>query len=100
MHAFLALPGSHYPTPSPAFGSAIRHRRLKLGLNCARAAAMTGIQRADWTALEAGWIPIRNERLLRSLAGTLQINYNVLVNAIATLEVQLEEAFKVTQAKT
>lgn len=47
---------------------------------------MTGIERADWHALEAGWVPSRNERLLRSLAGTLQINYDVLVNAIAQLE--------------
>ena len=47
---------------------------------------MTGIDRADWNALEAGWVPSKNEHLLRSLAGTLQIDYNALVNAITPLE--------------
>jgi hypothetical protein len=50
---------------------------------------MTGIDRAAWNALEAGWVPSKNERLLRSLAATLQINYDVLVNAIAPLEEHL-----------
>jgi hypothetical protein len=47
---------------------------------------MTGIDRAHWNALEAGWVPSGNERLLRSLAGTLQIDYSALVNVIAPLE--------------
>ena len=91
MHAFLTQPGGHLPIPVPAFGDSIRRRRLELGLNCARAAAMTGIDRAHWNALEAGWVPSGNERLLRSLAGTLQINYDVLVSAIAPLEAHFTE---------
>jgi len=91
MHAFLTQPGGHLPIPVPAFGDSIRRRRLELGLNCARAAAMTGIDRAHWNALEAGWVPRGNERLLRSLAGTLQINYDVFVNAIAPLEAHFTE---------
>lgn len=85
MHAFLAQPGGHLPIPVPAFGAWIKQRRIELGLNCARAAAMTGIDRAAWIDLEAGWVPSKNERLLRSLAGTLQINYDAFVNAIAPL---------------
>lgn len=86
MHAFLTQSHDHLPIPVPAFGAMIRRRRLELGLSCSRAAAMTGIQRADWTALEAGWVPVADKSLLRSLAGTLQINYDALVNAIAPLE--------------
>ncbi len=91
MHAFLAQPCSHLPILVPAFGSWIKRRRIEIGLNCARAAALTGIERADWNALEMGWVPSKNERLLRSLAGTLQINYDVLANAIAPLEAHFAE---------
>ena len=45
MHAFLAQPDGHLPIPVPAFGIWIRHRRIQLGLSCARAAATTGIGR-------------------------------------------------------
>jgi hypothetical protein len=86
MHAFLAQPSGHLPILVPAFGAWIRNRRLELGLNCTRAATMTGIERSDWNALEAGWVPCEDERLLRSLAGTLQIRYDVLANAIAPME--------------
>lgn len=91
MHAFLTQPGGHLPIQVPAFGDSIRRRRLELGLNCARAAAMTGIDRAQWNAFEAGWVPSGNERLLRALAGTLQLNYDVLVSAIAPLEAHFTE---------
>ncbi len=91
MHAFLAQPCGHLPMPVPAFGAWIRHRRIELGLNSARAAAMTGVGRDDWNAIEAGWIPDKNERLVRSLAGTLQIDYNELVNMIAPLEAHFAE---------
>jgi hypothetical protein len=52
---------------------------------------MTGIDRSHWNALEAGWVPSGNERLLRALAGTLQINYDELVSAIAPLEAHFTE---------
>jgi len=92
MHAFLTDSHGHLPVPVPTFGVWIRHRRLELGLSCARAAALTGIGRDDWNALEAGWVPDKNEHLLRSLAGTLEIDYNALVNAIAPLEAHFAEA--------
>ncbi len=91
MHAFLAQPSGHLPIPVPAFGTWVRDRRIELGINCARAAALTGIGRGDWNALEAGWVPDKNEHLLRSLAGTLEVEYNALVNVIAPLEAHFSE---------
>jgi hypothetical protein len=52
---------------------------------------MTGIERSDWRALEAGWVP-RNERLLRALAGTLQVKFEVLAGSIAPLETHFADA--------
>lgn len=91
MHAFLAQPSGHLPIPVPAFGMWIKTRRIELGLSCAHAAAATGIGRDDWNTLEAGWVPNKDERLLRSLAGTLQIDYNALVNVISPLEAHFVE---------
>jgi len=91
MHAFLTQTGGYLPIPVPAFGTWIRHRRIELGLNCSRAAAMTGIGQNDWNKLEAGWVPDKDERLLRSLAGTLQIDYSALANVIAPLEAHFAE---------
>lgn len=86
MHTFLAQANGHLPIPVSAFGMWIKTRRTELGLSCASAAAAAGIGRDDWKALEAGWVPNKDERLLRSLAGTLQIDYNALVSAISPLE--------------
>jgi hypothetical protein len=91
MHSFLAQPDGHLPLRVEAFGNQIRLRRQELGMNIRRAALITGITLADWQALEEGWVPIRNQHLLRSLAGTLQIHYDVLVNAIAPLEAHFAE---------
>ena len=91
MHAFLTHSHSHLPIPVPAIGAWIRRRRIELGLNTGRAAAMTGIDRSDWRALEAGWVPTNNERLVRSLAGTLQVKYDVLADAIAPFEARFAD---------
>jgi len=91
MHAFLSQPSSHLPLQVAAFGNQIRVRRLELGMNIRRAALMTGITRDNWQALEEGWVPTKDERLLRSLAGTLQINYDALANVIAPLETHFAE---------
>jgi hypothetical protein len=74
-----------------AFGNQIRIRRIELGMDIRRAAWMTGITRNDWLALEEGWVPTKDDRLLRSLAGTLQIDYDILVSAIAPLEAHFAE---------
>jgi transcriptional regulator with XRE-family HTH domain len=92
MHAFLARPSRYLPILIPAFGAWIRNRRLQLGINRARAAAETGIDRIKWSDLEQGWVPITDDRLLRSIASTLQIQYEVMVNVIAPLEAHFADA--------
>jgi hypothetical protein len=86
MHAFLTTPNGNAPTHVPALGAWIQHRRLELRLSIGRSAAMTGIKRSDWLALEAGWFPTANENLLRLLASTLQVRHDALAEAIAPLE--------------
>lgn len=88
MHAFNSHQNLDFlPIPIPHFGAWIRHRRLSLGLNCARAATSAGINRDQWMALEQGWVPkIGDENFLRSLAGTLEVKFDALSCAIAPLE--------------
>ena len=85
MHAFLSRPNHHLPIPVPVFGAWIRHRRLELGLSFARAAAAAGLDQSDWKALEQGWVPSTDERLLRSIACALEIRFDELAHAIAPL---------------
>lgn len=85
MHAFLSHPNHHLPIPVPVFGAWIRHRRLELGLSCTRAAAAEGLDRSDWKALEQGWVPSTDERLLRSIACALEVRFDELASAIAPL---------------
>jgi hypothetical protein len=86
MHSFLVQHFDHLPIPVPAFGAWVLHRRQELGLSTKRAAALTGIETSDWLKLETGWVPTKNERLLRSLAGTLEVRYAELDSAISPLE--------------
>ena len=53
----------------------VRHRREQLGLSIERAAELSGIVSSEWCALEAGWIPDDESRLLRAIAGTLESGY-------------------------
>ncbi len=85
MHAFLVQSAEHLPIPVPELGDQIRLRRITLGMNIRRAASLTGIKRSNWLAIEAGLIPT-NERLLRALASTLEIRYDLLASVIAPLE--------------
>lgn len=91
MNAFLTQSIVFLPIPVPAFGAYIRQRRIELGLNRARAATMAGIDRSEWSAIEDGWVPTRDERLLRSIAGTLQFRFDAMINAIAPLEAHFED---------
>ena len=47
--------------------------------------------RDDWQALEAGWVPTQNERLLRSLAGTLQVSFDSLTRVVEPLVHHFED---------
>lgn len=85
MHAFLVQSAERLPIPVPELGDQIRLRRITLGMNIRRAASLTGIKRSNWLAIEAGLIPT-NERLLRALASTLEIRYDLLASVIAPLE--------------
>jgi len=91
MHIFLAQATEHLPIPVAVFGNQIRLRRLELGINIRRAASMTGMTRDDWQALEAGWVPTQNERLLRSLAGTLQVSFDSLTRVVEPLVHHFED---------
>jgi hypothetical protein len=85
MHAYLSRPNCHLPIPIPVFGAWIHHRRLEVGLSCARAAAAAGLELAEWKALEQGWVPTTDDHLLRSIAGALEVKFDDLDCAIAPL---------------
>jgi len=53
----------------------IRRRREDLGLSIERAAQLTGIEPTQWLALEAGWVPNLESRLLEVIAGTLEASF-------------------------
>lgn len=78
MYSFLVQPDDHFPISVPTFGVWVLHRRQELGLSIKRASAITGIEPSDWHNLETGWVPRKNEHLLRSLAGTLEVSYAAL----------------------
>ena len=87
MQSFLVQPYDHFPICVPAFGAWVLHRRQELGMSIKRAAAITSIEPSDWLNLENGWVPNkRNESLLRSLAGTLEVSFTALDCAISPLE--------------
>ena len=86
------------PILIPAFGAWLRHRRLELGMSCRQAATNSGIDREDWRNLEHGWVPFGNETFLRSIANTLEIGFDTLLNMIEPIEhhfVQTEDEVSV-----
>jgi len=85
MHAYLCQPTRHLPVANPAFGSWIHRRRLEVGLSRARAAALAGLSHRDWGMLEQGWVPSVDERLLRSIAATLEVTFDALDSVIEPL---------------
>ena len=50
----------------------VRQRRQELGLSVKHAAQLSGMGASDWYALEAGWVPSVESRLLDAIAGTLE----------------------------
>jgi transcriptional regulator with XRE-family HTH domain len=85
MHAYLHQSFNNFPIPVPAVGAWIRHRRLELGLSCAKAASLAGLSHRDWHMLEQGSVPNFDERLLRSIAATLEVTFDALDCAIEPL---------------
>ncbi len=53
----------------------VRHRREQLDLSIERAAELSGIVSSEWCALEAGWVPDNESKLLWSIAGALEAGY-------------------------
>jgi hypothetical protein len=71
---------SQRPTTNPAslallLARCVRRRREQLGLSIERAAELSGIASSEWCALEAGWVPDDESRLLSAIAGTLESGY-------------------------
>jgi hypothetical protein len=85
MHAYLCQRSRYLPVANPAFGNWIHRRRLEVGLSRARAAALAGPSHRDWGMLKQGWVPSVDERLLRSVAGTLEVTFDALDSAIDPL---------------
>ena len=54
------------------FARNVRQRRQELGLSVQRAAELSGMEASDWYALEAGWVPSVESKLLGAIAGTLE----------------------------
>ena len=92
MHAFLYLSSSPFPIPIPAVGNWIRYCRLEIGLSCAKAAALSGLSHRDWRMLEQGWLPGFDERLVRSIAATLEVTFDALDCAIEPLRIHFAGA--------
>jgi transcriptional regulator with XRE-family HTH domain len=92
MHAYLRQSSGHFPVAIPAVGNWIRRRRLEVGLSRARAAALAGLSHRDWSMLEQGWVPSFDERLLRSIAATIEVTFDTLDSAIEPLRLHFEGA--------
>jgi hypothetical protein len=54
----------------------IRGRREELGLSMERSAELAGLELLEWYSLEDGWVPSRESKLLRSIAGSLEASYS------------------------
>ena len=87
MHAYLFQSFNNFPIPVPAVGAWIRHRRIELGLSCAKAASLAGLSHRDWRMLEQGSVQNFDERLLRSVAATLEVTFDALDCAIEPLRI-------------
>jgi hypothetical protein len=62
----------------------VRQRRQQLRMSVSYAAYLAGIQTAQWAALETGWVPERGSTQLHSIAGTLKVNTESLLQ-LATI---------------
>ena len=63
------------------FAKAIQHNRQQCGLSVEQAAQLAGMEAWEWAAIEAGFVP-QTMVQLQSIAGTLQISYDRLLNLV------------------
>jgi transcriptional regulator with XRE-family HTH domain len=61
------------------FGYAVAHSRLAARLSVEEAAELAGMTSSEWAAIEAGAVP-RMPAQLRSIAGTVEVSYERLLN--------------------
>jgi hypothetical protein len=93
MHPYVPRPSlNFFPVPVPNFGSWVHRRRLVLGLSPTRAAALADIDKADWDAIEQGWLPDADTKVWRSLAATLQVKFDDLDCAVDPVAMHFESA--------
>lgn len=92
MHAYLCHSSGHFPVVIPAVGNWIHRRRLEVGLSRARAATLAGLSHRDWSMLEQGWVPSFDERMLRSIAATLEVTFDALDCVIEPLRIHFAGA--------
>jgi transcriptional regulator with XRE-family HTH domain len=65
----------------PLFGCGIRENRENAGLSVEQAARLSGMEVSEWAAIEDGYVP-QTTAQLRSIAGTLEISYDRLLNLV------------------
>jgi transcriptional regulator with XRE-family HTH domain len=63
------------------FGHGIRENRENAGLSVEAAARLSGMEVSEWAAIEDGYVPQTTDQL-RSIAGTLEISYDRLLNLV------------------
>jgi transcriptional regulator with XRE-family HTH domain len=63
------------------FGCAIQSNRQNAGLSIEEAARLSGMEVSEWAAIEDGHVPQATDQL-RSIAGTLEISYDKLLNLV------------------
>ena len=63
------------------FAQAVRHNRQARGLSLEQAAQLAGMEASEWAAIEAGAVP-QTTAQLQSIAGTLEIGYDRLLNLV------------------
>jgi hypothetical protein len=57
-----------------------------------RPAALSGIDKADWEAIEQGWLPDADTNVWRSIAATLQVKFDDLDCAVAPVAMHFDSA--------
>src|SRR5215469_3392032 len=83
---FASLPPTCQPelrrqTWGRLFGLGILENRQNIGLSIEEAAHLSGMEVSEWTAIEDGYVPQTTSQL-RSIAGTLEISYDRLLNLV------------------
>jgi hypothetical protein len=63
------------------FGCGIQENRENAGLSIEQAARLSGMEVSEWVAMEEGCVPQTTDQL-RSIAGTLEISYDRLLNLV------------------